>query len=165
MADPSRGDDGAVHPLAAVGFGIATVAVFTATAFALITAFTEEETPPPEATIDSEVHPADRRGAWIELWLVETPLETIPASDLTVRTEAPGGATSTAVCGEPGLRAGEGACQKPFVDNAWGRGDGLWVPCRADGLHVLTVTVQGTVVAELAEECKRPAPSLSASAE
>jgi hypothetical protein len=90
MADPSRGDDGAVHPLAAVGFGIATVAVFTATAFALTTAFTQEETPPPEATIDSEVHPADRH-VWIELWLVETPLETIPASDLTFGPRLPAG--------------------------------------------------------------------------
>jgi hypothetical protein len=91
MADPSRGDDGAVHPLAAVGFGIATVAVFTATAFALTTAFTEEETPPPEATNDREDHPAERRGARIEPWLVATPLETIPASDLTFGPRLPAG--------------------------------------------------------------------------
>lgn len=160
--DPTRAlaaDDRALHPLLVGAFLAVIVVVFTATAFAWTSVFSDDTEPPSRAEASLETQAIGGEDAWIELVRVDSEAETIVSEDVEVTARSPGGQLVSTACQTPHLAGEDGLCRDPFEPgDIWSRADALWLPCRAEGGHRVTVLVRGTVVVDGAAGCDTAAP-------
>lgn len=158
--DPLRAlavDDRALHPLWAGACLAVLVVVFTATAYAWTSVFAEEGRSPSSASATADTLAIDGQDVWIELLRVDSEAEAIAIGEVEVTVRGPDGAEVSTVCGTPRLVA-DAACQDPTQPSeAWSRADALWIPCRGEGGHRVTVLVRGAVLLDAAAGCDRAA--------
>ena len=156
-----RTDEG-VSPVIAVILMVAITVVLAATVYVWVSGFASDESGPENAQMRASGLDEDNDGAtdWIKLTLVRG--ENAPYSNSVTDWEVLNHtsevvSTTDLVCTSVNTADELCAATADFEDDAsdtnWAIGESLFIGCRGDGQHQITVTIRGSTVFDDAVNC------------
>lgn len=150
--------DEGVSPVIAVIMLVTISLLLAASVYLWVSGFTGEPEDHERASAFAQGVDLDEDGdvQWVKLTLTSGESSPYDGEEVTVSVTESAGADVSELCrsADPAT----GSCSSPFdtseaSSDIWGVGDNLWIPCKGQGNHLLTVSVASTVILDTKVEC------------